>query len=72
MADQEKAKSGSGVGVGALAGGIAGAFIAGSVLAALAMMFLAKKKKKSHVSTNPLVLHHSYSLRLPVARADLI
>jgi hypothetical protein len=50
MADQEKAKSGSGVGVGALAGGIAGAFIAGSVLAALAMMFLAKKKKKSHVS----------------------
>jgi len=48
MADAPKAK-GKGVGIGALAGGIAGAFVAGLILAALAMMVLAKKKKKSHV-----------------------
>jgi len=48
MADAPKAK-GKGVGIGALAGGIAGAFVAGLILAALAMILLAKKKKRSHV-----------------------
>ena len=49
MADT-KSEGKGGVGIGALAGGVVGAFVAGLVLAALAMMFLAKKKKRSHVS----------------------
>jgi hypothetical protein len=52
MADQPKSSGSKGVGIGALAGGIAGAFIAGSVLAILAMMLLAKKKKRAHVSSS--------------------
>jgi hypothetical protein len=58
MSDTPKAKGG--VGVGALAGGIAGAFVAGTVLAILAMWLLAKKKKRSHVS------HFYYSTVRPV------
>jgi phosphotransferase system glucose/maltose/N-acetylglucosamine-specific IIC component len=49
MADS-KSEGKGGVGIGALAGGVVGAFVAGLILAALAMMFLAKKKKRSHVS----------------------
>lgn len=45
---------GDGVSVGALAGGIAGAFVVGAILAALVMLLLARKKKKSHkVSLSP-------------------
>jgi len=49
MADS-KSEGKGGVGIGALAGGVVGAFVAGLILAALAMMFLAKKQKRSHVS----------------------
>ena len=49
MADT-KSEGKGGVGIGALAGGVVGAFVAGLILAALAMMLLAKKKKRSHVS----------------------
>jgi LPXTG-motif cell wall-anchored protein len=42
-----------------------GAFVAGLILAALAMMFLAKKKKRSHVSSLFLVL---FSPFLPCSR----
>ena len=49
MADS-KSEGKGGIGIGALAGGVVGAFVAGLILAALAMMFLAKKKKRSHVS----------------------
>jgi large-conductance mechanosensitive channel len=52
MADS-KSESEGGVGIGALAGGVVGAFVAGLILAALAMMFLAKKKKRSHVCSLP-------------------
>ena len=48
--------SGGGVGVAALGGGIAGAFVVGAALAALIMLLLAKRKRKSHnVSPSPLI-----------------
>jgi hypothetical protein len=63
MADS-KSDSQGGVGIGALVGGIVGAFFAGLILAALAMMLLAKRKKKrSHVCTLSPFL--SFSLSIP-------
>jgi hypothetical protein len=63
MADT-KSESQGGIGIGALVGGIAGAFFAGLILAALAMMLLAKRKKKrSHVCTLSPFL--SFSLSIP-------
>jgi hypothetical protein len=64
MADS-KSEGNGGIGIGALAGGVVGAFVAGLILAALAMMFLAKKKKRSHVSSLFLVL---FSPFLPCSR----
>jgi phosphotransferase system glucose/maltose/N-acetylglucosamine-specific IIC component len=52
MADKKSEGKSGGVGIGALAGGIVGAFLAGLILAALAMMFLAKKKKRTHVCSS--------------------
>ena len=49
MADM-KSEGGGGIGIGALAGGVVGAFLAGLILAALTMICLAKKKKRTHVS----------------------
>lgn len=61
MADSKSEFKG-GVGIGALAGGIVGAFLAGLILAALAMIFLAKKKKRSHVCSPLRRLDHYQSL----------
>lgn len=64
MADS-KSEGKGGIGIGALAGGVVGAFVAGLILAALAMMFLAKKKKRSHVSLLSFPsLSHLIPLRL--------
>jgi len=63
-----KSEGGAGIGIGALAGGVVGAFLAGLILAALAMICLAKKKKRTHVSLSRLIriIPHSPLLELPL------
>ena len=73
MADS-KSDSQGGIGIGALVGGIVGAFFAGLILAALAMMLLSKRKKKrSHVCIFPLsvlLCQYLHSLILSECSAD--
>jgi hypothetical protein len=71
MADS-KSEGKGGIGIGALAGGVVGAFVAGLILAALAMMFLAKKKKRSQVSLLSFPRPSLYFPSLPPSRFVLL